>query len=230
MFTTRWRSSGFGKRTRSTARRLIAGADLWLSVPASYQDLTLGLLPSPIRERFGFSFGDEQKREIRRTVALSRRLYSLLPVRLRYALPEAIGLLRETRRRPPSEQWISLSGADPLNLIGILTPGPRLAAPLRLTPHDARRMTRGQCGSLLLHCEGLSPSTPCRSPGAHWVRFVLRDRLRTIENLTSPRPALFLNSSPWLSKAYALTISIDELNPACFEGGPDFAHRPLSAA
>ena len=45
-----------------------------------------------------------------------------------YALPEAIGLLRETRRRPPSEQWISLSGADPLNLIGILTPGPRLAA------------------------------------------------------------------------------------------------------
>ena len=45
-----------------------------------------------------------------------------------YALPEAIGLLRETRRRPPAEQWISLSGADPLNLIGVLTPGPRLAA------------------------------------------------------------------------------------------------------
>jgi ATP-dependent Lhr-like helicase len=45
-----------------------------------------------------------------------------------YALPEAIGLLRETRRRPTSEQWISLSGADPLNLIGVLTPGPRLAA------------------------------------------------------------------------------------------------------
>jgi ATP-dependent helicase Lhr and Lhr-like helicase len=45
-----------------------------------------------------------------------------------YALPEAVGLLRETRRRPPSEQWISLSGADPLNLIGILTPGPRLPA------------------------------------------------------------------------------------------------------
>jgi ATP-dependent helicase Lhr and Lhr-like helicase len=45
-----------------------------------------------------------------------------------YALPEAIGLLRETRRRALSEQWISLSGADPLNLIGVLTPGPRLAA------------------------------------------------------------------------------------------------------
>ena len=35
---------------------------------------------------------------------------------------------RKTRRQPASEQWISLSGADPLNLVGILTPGPRLAA------------------------------------------------------------------------------------------------------
>src|SRR3954454_3916731 len=33
-------------------------------------------------------------------------------------------------------------------------------------PHDRPRMTRGQCGSLLLHCDGLAPSTPCRSPGA----------------------------------------------------------------
>src|SRR5260370_33226626 len=27
-------------------------------------------------------------------------------------------------------------------------------------------MTRGRCGSLLLHRDGLTPSTPCRSPGA----------------------------------------------------------------
>ena len=45
-----------------------------------------------------------------------------------YALPEAVGLLRETRRRPKSGEWVSLSGADPLNLLGILTPGSRLAA------------------------------------------------------------------------------------------------------
>jgi ATP-dependent Lhr-like helicase len=45
-----------------------------------------------------------------------------------YALPEAIGLLREIRRHPASGQWISLSGADPLNLAGVLTPGPKLAA------------------------------------------------------------------------------------------------------
>jgi ATP-dependent helicase Lhr and Lhr-like helicase len=45
-----------------------------------------------------------------------------------YALPDAVGLLRKTRRQPVSCQWVSLSGADPLNLVGILTPGPRLAA------------------------------------------------------------------------------------------------------
>jgi ATP-dependent helicase Lhr and Lhr-like helicase len=45
-----------------------------------------------------------------------------------YALPEAVGLLRKTRRDAAADQWVSLSGADPLNLAGILTPGPRLAA------------------------------------------------------------------------------------------------------
>jgi ATP-dependent Lhr-like helicase len=45
-----------------------------------------------------------------------------------YALPEAIGMLREVRRKPASGEWISLSGADPLNLAGILTPGAKLAA------------------------------------------------------------------------------------------------------
>src|SRR5208282_2916796 len=45
-----------------------------------------------------------------------------------FALPEAVGLMREIRRRPASGQWVSLSGADPLNLVGVLTPGPKLAA------------------------------------------------------------------------------------------------------
>jgi ATP-dependent helicase Lhr and Lhr-like helicase len=45
-----------------------------------------------------------------------------------FALPDAIGLLREARRKPASGALVSLSGADPLNLAGILTPGPKLAA------------------------------------------------------------------------------------------------------
>jgi ATP-dependent helicase Lhr and Lhr-like helicase len=45
-----------------------------------------------------------------------------------YALPEAVGLLRKKRRERDTDQWVSLSGADPLNLVGILTPGLRLPA------------------------------------------------------------------------------------------------------
>ena len=45
-----------------------------------------------------------------------------------YAAPEAIGLLRDTRRKPHSQHHVSLSGADPLNLVGILTPGQRVPA------------------------------------------------------------------------------------------------------
>ena len=45
-----------------------------------------------------------------------------------YALPEAIKELREIRRRPLNGELISLSGADPLNLVGILTPGVKLPA------------------------------------------------------------------------------------------------------
>ena len=40
-----------------------------------------------------------------------------------YALPEAVGLLRSVRREEPRGELVALSGADPLNLVGIVTPG-----------------------------------------------------------------------------------------------------------
>jgi ATP-dependent helicase Lhr and Lhr-like helicase len=45
-----------------------------------------------------------------------------------FALPDAVGALREARRKPACNALASVSGADPLNLVGILTPGPRLPA------------------------------------------------------------------------------------------------------
>jgi ATP-dependent Lhr-like helicase len=45
-----------------------------------------------------------------------------------FALPEAIALLRSIRKAPGKNELIVLSAADPLNLQGILTPGPRVAA------------------------------------------------------------------------------------------------------
>ncbi|MET0481962.1 MAG: DEAD/DEAH box helicase [Aestuariivirgaceae bacterium] len=45
-----------------------------------------------------------------------------------FALPEAVGLLRELRREPGTGEFISVCAADPLNLVGVLTPGQRLPA------------------------------------------------------------------------------------------------------
>src|SRR5258708_12529933 len=45
-----------------------------------------------------------------------------------YATPEAVGLLRDVRRKPHTQQYLSLSAADPLNLIGIITPGASLVS------------------------------------------------------------------------------------------------------
>jgi ATP-dependent Lhr-like helicase len=45
-----------------------------------------------------------------------------------YATPEAVGALRDVRRKPNSQRLVSLSAADPLNLVGIITPGARLAS------------------------------------------------------------------------------------------------------
>ncbi len=61
-----------------------------------------------------------------------------------FALPEAIGTLREVRRRPASGEWTAVSGADPLNLAGILTPGSRLA---------------GLAGNRLLYRDGVPVAT-----------------------------------------------------------------------
>ena len=51
-----------------------------------------------------------------------------------FALPDAVGLLRSIRREGPQESLISISAADPLNLIGIITPGNRI------TSHTSNRI------------------------------------------------------------------------------------------
>jgi ATP-dependent Lhr-like helicase len=45
-----------------------------------------------------------------------------------FALAEATGMLRQIRRQPDADMWVAVSGADPLNLAGILTPGARIAS------------------------------------------------------------------------------------------------------
>ncbi len=45
-----------------------------------------------------------------------------------YALPEAVDALRRTRRQDRTGEVVRVSAADPLNLAGIITPGPRVPA------------------------------------------------------------------------------------------------------
>jgi ATP-dependent Lhr-like helicase len=45
-----------------------------------------------------------------------------------YALPEAVTALRKGRRQDKTGELISISAADPLNLVGIITPGHRVPA------------------------------------------------------------------------------------------------------
>jgi ATP-dependent Lhr-like helicase len=47
-----------------------------------------------------------------------------------FALPEAVESLRTLRRKEPQGQYVRISACDPLNLVGILTPGQRITAVL----------------------------------------------------------------------------------------------------
>ena len=49
-----------------------------------------------------------------------------------FALPEAVDGLRAVRRQPKEPETVIIAAADPLNLLGILTPGPRMS-PVRTT-------------------------------------------------------------------------------------------------
>ncbi|MEG4313891.1 DEAD/DEAH box helicase [Pseudomonas sp. FIP_A4] len=45
-----------------------------------------------------------------------------------FALPDALGLLREVRKRPPSGELLTVSAVDPLNQLGTLLPGNKVPA------------------------------------------------------------------------------------------------------
>jgi hypothetical protein len=60
---------------------------------------------------------------------------------------------------------------------------------LRLQPHDRTHMTRGRCGSLRLHRNGLAPSTLRRSPGAPVHSIISRLNCGKARRVQLHRPA-----------------------------------------
>jgi ATP-dependent Lhr-like helicase len=69
-----------------------------------------------------------------------------------FATTEAVAALRDMRRRPATGEFVSVSGADPLNLVGILTPGPRLPSRLdnRLLYRDGLPIATYAAGASVL--------------------------------------------------------------------------------
>src|SRR5437660_3109240 len=92
-----------------------------------------------------------------------------------------------------------------------------LCAPLstlRRCPRGHLRMTRGRCGSLLLHRDGLAPSTPCRSPGALRSTPINRHRYRASACLKGARSGHFFQyeSEPTIAaQTRALPVPLNRI-------------------
>jgi ATP-dependent Lhr-like helicase len=72
-----------------------------------------------------------------------------------FALPEAVDGLRAMRHHEPSGRYLRLTACDPLNLVGILTPGPRVAALLgnRVVYRDGVPVASVEAGEIRLLAE-----------------------------------------------------------------------------
>jgi ATP-dependent Lhr-like helicase len=139
-------SSGSGG-SGGSASAAATGGGRWSLLPAAGEVADGDALAEAVAEqllaRWGVVFRDVVARE---TLALPWRdvLWALRRMEARgtarggrfvtgftgeqYALPEAVEQLRSVRRLPRTGETVHISATDPLNLVGILTPGPRIPA------------------------------------------------------------------------------------------------------
>jgi ATP-dependent Lhr-like helicase len=133
-------------RRRKRGRARVGPEGRWALLPAS--DALEGeelaeAVAEQLLARWGVVFREILARE-RLTLSWREILYALRRMEARgtvrggrfvsgflgeqFALPDAVEDLRRTRRRPREGEGVRVSAADPLNLVGILTPGPRIPA------------------------------------------------------------------------------------------------------
>ncbi|MCA1577839.1 MAG: DEAD/DEAH box helicase [Acidobacteria bacterium] len=96
-----------------------------------------------------------------------------------FALPESIGMLRAIRREGAQDSMISVSAADPLNLVGIIMPGNRITAHTsnRILYHDGVPIAALESGDTHFLIE-LSRATEWKAKSA-LVRKATRPELRS---------------------------------------------------
>jgi ATP-dependent Lhr-like helicase len=141
-------------RLRGAAPRVASGRWALLRVPSPIRgaeaagpslDEVLESLAQLYLRRYGVVFRDLLAREPRAPawrdlVRVFRRMEMRGEIRggrlvqpfvgEQFALPEALDALRAIRREPPKGELVEIAACDPLNLVGITTPGPRVAAHL----------------------------------------------------------------------------------------------------
>ncbi|HEX4633402.1 MAG TPA: hypothetical protein VH163_06215, partial [Gemmatimonadales bacterium] len=132
---------GEGRRRGKVAPFGVENAGRWSRVPGPSvvpQEQLVEALAWQLLRRYGVVFRRLVEREgflapWRDILRVFRRLEARGEIRggrfvggfsgEQYALPEAIGLLRAARKEEPSGALVSVCGADPLNLVGMITPG-----------------------------------------------------------------------------------------------------------
>lgn len=72
---------------RDIARELLLAPGKLLHAPPWYRALTAAMLPPRLREGFALPFGEPERRRAKRALQRIRRLYPLIPARLRYVAP-----------------------------------------------------------------------------------------------------------------------------------------------
>jgi ATP-dependent Lhr-like helicase len=131
--------TGAARRRGRASAFSVANAGRWslLTPPINDEAKALEERARALLRRYGVVFRRMLAREAnapawRDLIAVYRRLEARGEIRggrfvsgmagEQFALPEAVGLLRSVRREQPTGATIVLSAADPLNLIGIVTP------------------------------------------------------------------------------------------------------------
>lgn len=140
-----------GRQRRTNASFKMEGAGRWslLYTNAQYEDdkrldnESLATIARALLRRYGVVFRKLADRENfsppwRNLVRFYRTLEARGEIRggrfvegvwgEQFALPEAVGKLRNTRKKTKNGTLLSISAADPLNLTGIITPGKRVPA------------------------------------------------------------------------------------------------------
>jgi len=132
------------RRQRRASIYSVESAGRWSTLkPAETADNEIELVARQLLRRYGVVFRRMIEREVnvptwRELALVYRRLEARGEIRggrfvagmagEHFALPSAVETLRAVRRSQEADEWLVISGADPLNLVGLVTPEERVPA------------------------------------------------------------------------------------------------------